>query len=430
MGSDSFLEAAVRTVSRRLLPFVLMTTLIVLTGLSAAYGASSAPRVVDLNAPTLGTAADAHTLDSIVQHTMNVSSFTRQSQGETLTYQAPNRTEDVQPFENHPSSYATSITIGSKEYDLLGQLLGQTGCWSESPTSTHGLAIGRAYAMSNLAGLLGYPTAVRRGNTFTVEKVVPATLQSVTPLVLTMTTSEKAYKQAVAHQQAVAAYLHSKGRLRVTTTVTIKGGFVVGVAVMKKGSFVTASNKVVSSALKFSFAYRNFNSSPPVNAPPAQDILNVTASGLSNGESAYGLGTCGSSVGSFPVKGVTTAIQNQYLTLSQPLLAANDAFVNAVIPHYKATLNVDAKRLGAPLVAALTRANVELADDRWPEGVQPSINSLIKARKTFIADIEDLPLNGYVTPSWTKTLYNDGAAAGNIDDTILRDLGLPTADDS
>jgi hypothetical protein len=135
-------------------------------------------------------------------------------------------------------------------------------------------------------------------------------------------------------------------------------------------------------------------------------------------------------VGPIPVKGVTASVKNQYLQLSQPLLAANDAFVNAVIPHYKTILNADAKRLGGSLVAVLATANKELADDRWPAGVQSSINNLIKARKIFIADIEDLPPTGYVTTAWTQKLYDDGAIAGDIEDTILQDLGLPTDDGS
>jgi hypothetical protein len=135
-------------------------------------------------------------------------------------------------------------------------------------------------------------------------------------------------------------------------------------------------------------------------------------------------------VGSIPVKGATASVANQYLTLSQHLLTANDAFVNAVMPHYKTILNADAKRLGAPLIAVLATANKELADDRWPQGVQSSINNLIKARKIFIADIEDLPSTGYVTTAWTQKLYNDGALAGDIEDTILQDLGLPTDDGS
>ncbi len=134
--------------------------------------------------------------------------------------------------------------------------------------------------------------------------------------------------------------------------------------------------------------------------------------------------------GPIPVEGVTASVKNQYLTLSQPLLAANDAFVNGVIPHYRTILNVDAKRLGGPLVAALTTANEELAADRWPAGVQSSVNNLIKARKIFIADIEDLPSSGYVTTAWTQKLYNDGALAGDIEDTLLAYLGLPSDDGS
>ena len=97
----------------------------------------------------------------------------------------------------------------------------------------------------------------------------------------------------------------------------------------------------------------------------------------------------------------------------------------------KATLNVDAKRLGAPLVAALTRANVELADDRWPEGVQPNVDGLIRIQEDFYRRHRGLTverLRDAIVDE--ETLYNDGAAAGNIDDTNLRDLGLPTADDS
>jgi hypothetical protein len=135
-------------------------------------------------------------------------------------------------------------------------------------------------------------------------------------------------------------------------------------------------------------------------------------------------------VGPIPVEGVTASVKNQYLTLSQPLLAANDAFADAVMPHYKTTLNADAKRLGGPLVAVLAAANGELAADRWPAGVQASITDLIKARKIFIADIEDLPSTGYVTTAWTQKLYDDGSLAGDIEDTILSDLGLPTDDGS
>ena len=412
---------------RRLVPLVLVTTLLVLTGLAVAYGVSNAPQAVNLTAPILGTAADAHSLDAVVTHTMDASSFTRRSEGETLIYQAPNRTEDEQAYENDPSSFATTISTGSEEYVLLGQLLGQTGCWSESPSSPH-VAFGRPYAMSDLTALLGYRTALRRGNQFTVEKVVPATLQSVTPVGITLTTSQKVYKQALRSQSGIEAYLHSKGLLRITTTVTTKGGFVVGIAVMKRGTFVTADNKVVTSGLNSSYAYGHFNSSPPIEPPPTQDVLNTPPNGQFIGAGANGSGTCASSVGVFPVKGVTTAVQNQYLTLSKPLLAANDAFVTAVIPHYRTTLNTDAKSLGGPLVAALTKANMELAGDKWPAGVQTSINDLIKARKTFIADIENLPSTGYVTTAWTKKLYNDGAAAGNIEDTILSDLGLSTDD--
>jgi hypothetical protein len=407
-----------------------MITLMVLTGLAVAYGLSNAPRAVYLTAPTLGTAADAEALDAIVQHTMDASSFTRHTQGETLIYQAPNRTEDEEAYENDPSSFATAITLGSKEYDLLGQPLGQAGCWVESALSSHNAAFGRPYAISNLAALFGYRTALRRSDHFTVEKIVPATLQSVTPIGVTLTTSQKAYKQAVRDRRAVEAYLHSKGQLRITTTVTTKDGFVAGVAVMNQGRFVTADNKVVSSGLNLSYTYGHFNSSPPIDSPPANDVLNTSPNGQFTGDGSNGLGTCGSSLGVFPVKGATTAVQNQYLTLNQPLLAANDAFVNAVIPHYKTTLNANAKRLGAPLVATLAKANMELAGDTWPRGVQASIDHLIKARKTFIAAIENLPSTGHVTTAWTRKLYDDGAAAGNIEDTILRDLGLPINDSS
>lgn len=340
----------------------------VLTGLAVAYGISNPPRAVDLTAPTLGTPADAHALDAIVQHTMDASSFTRHSQGDTLIYQAPNRTEDEQAYENDPSSSATTIAVGSKEYDLVGQLLGQAGCWAESTISSDNAALGRRYAMSNLAALFGYRTALRRGDHFTVEKVVSATLQSVTPIGVTLTTSQKAYNQALRDRHAVEAYLHSKGQLRITTTITTEDGFVAGVAVMNRGTFVTAENKVVSSGLNVSYTYGHFNSSPPIDSPPENDVLNTSQNGQFIGDGANGLGTCGSSLGVLPVKGVTPAVQNQYLTLSQPLLAANDAFVNAVIPHYKTTSNANAKRLGGPLVDALAKANMELAGDTWPRG--------------------------------------------------------------
>ena len=118
----------------------------------------------------------------------------------------------------------------------------------------------------------------------------------------------------------------------------------------------------------------------------------------------------------------------QYLTLSRHLLAANDAFVTAVIPHYETTSNAKAKRLAVPLVAALAKANAELAADKWPSAVQESVDGLIQARKTFIADLVDLPSTGHVTSKWTKKLYEDGAAAGNFEDGLLGELGLPLSD--
>lgn len=399
-----------------------------LTGLAIAYGISNAPRAVSLTAPTLGTPAEAHALDAVVRRSMDASSFTRRSRGETLIYGAPNRTDDQNAFVNDPYSFATTITIGSQQYDLFGQLLGQAGCWVESSISLDKAPFGRPYAMSNLEALLGYRTALRRGDHFTVEKVVPATLQSVRPIGMTLTTSRKAYNEAVRGQRALAAYLHSKGLLRITTTVTTKGGFVARVAVRKEGTFVTADNNVISSGLNFSYSYGDFNSSPPVAPPPAIDVAKTSPSGQINLEGANGSASCASSIGVFPVKGVTTAVQDQYLTLSKPLLAANDAFVNAVIPHYTTTLNANAKRLGGPLVGALAKANRELAGDTWPAGVQAKVDHLIKARRTFIADIENLPATGYVTTAWTRKLYDDGAAAGNIEDTLLRDLGLSTND--
>lgn len=136
----------------------------------------------------------------------------------------------------------------------------------------------------------------------------------------------------------------------------------------------------------------------------------------------------GDGAGVFRVKGVTADVQEQYLTLSRHLLAANDAFVNAVIPRYKTTSNANAKRLGRPLVAALAKANMDLAADKWPVGVQASVDDLIRARKAFIADIEDLPSSGYVTTKWTRKLYDDGAVAGDIEDGVLADLGLPLSD--
>lgn len=133
-------------------------------------------------------------------------------------------------------------------------------------------------------------------------------------------------------------------------------------------------------------------------------------------------------IGVFHVKGVTPAVQKQYLSLSRHLLAANDAFVTAVIPHYETTSNAKAKRLGAPLVAALAKANKKLAADKWPASVQADVNDLIRARKEFIGDIEDLPSSGNVTTKWTKKLYDDGAVAGTIEDGILAELGLPLSD--
>jgi hypothetical protein len=400
-----------------------VTALLVLTGFAVAYALSNAPRVVYLTAPTLGTRADAQALDVIVRHTMGASSFTEQGDGETLTYQAPDRIKDVHAFENTPSSSATTITIGSVEYNLLGQPLGQPGCWGESQISAQHPSFDQHPAMENLMALLGYPTALRRGTTFTIEKVVPATLLSVTRLVSTVLVNPKQFKAAVNSQRAVESSLQSKGLLRITTTVTTRGGDVVGLAIVKQGTFVTTSNKVVSGELTLAYTYSRFNSSPPIQTPPASDVLNTATNAPGNGGGSYDLGTCTFSVGIFPVNGVTTAVQNQYLALSQPLNAANVAFVTAVIPHYQTTLNSDAKRL--PLVAALTKANMELADDAWPAGLQPSISSLIGARKTFIADIVDLPSTGYVTSAWTKKLYNDGAKAGTVDSTIQQDLGIP-----
>ena len=135
-------------------------------------------------------------------------------------------------------------------------------------------------------------------------------------------------------------------------------------------------------------------------------------------------------LGPIPVAGATASVKNQYLTLSEPLLAANDAFADAVMPHYETLPNADAKRLGGALVAVLVTANRELAADRWPAGVQSSITNLIGARKVFIADIEDLSSTGYVTTAWTQKLYDDGALAGAVEDTILSDLGLPPDDGS
>jgi hypothetical protein len=282
--------------------------------------------------------------------------------------------------------------------------------------------------MSGLEALLKYPTAARQGDRFVVAKVIPATLGSVTKNEIAITTSQKAYNKAVAEGPAREAYLDSKGLVHVTATVTVKGGFVVAITSNRNGTFVTPHNGDVSGELNWSYSYGRFNSSAPVVAPPANELLDNSAGGsfsTASKDASCATGAIGQSVG-----GVTAAVQNQYLSLSQPLLAANDAFVAAVIPHYKTTSNPDAKRLSAPLVSVLSTANGELRDDRWPTGVQPSIDALIKARNRFITDIEDLPSTGDVTTAWTKKLYNDGASAGNIDETILHELGLPMSDSS
>jgi hypothetical protein len=44
----------------------------------------------------------------------------------------------------------------------------------------------------------------------------------------------------------------------------------------------------------------------------------------------------------------------------------------------------------------------------------------------MIADIEDLPPHGDVTSAWVKKLYDDGASAGSLDDTVRYELGLPS----
>lgn len=412
--------------SRRLIPFALVGVVAITTGLAAGYGQTDSPPIVAPAIPELGTAAQARALDAIVRHSMQASSFTRTTALETLVYQAPDRTRVVLTSTNDPPQTSSTITIGSTEYDSFGTLAGPSGCWTVAPAPTHNQVAGRTYALGDLTGLLHYSTALRQGDHFVVRKVVPATLLSVTPISVTVTTSQKVYQEQQAHDRAQLSFLrHSKGLLEVTTTVTVRRGFVVAVHTEEQGSFNSPDNQVVARHIEFGDSYGRFNSSPPVVPPPAGAVLAQSANGTL-GPGARLL-ACVSPTSPLPApKGVTAAMQNQYLALSQPLSAANVAFVTAVVAHYTTTSNADAKRVGQPLVAVLTNANTALSDDRWPPGARASVKSLVRARQRMIADIEDLPPHGDVTSAWVKKLYDDGASAGSLDDTVRYELGLPS----
>jgi len=357
---------------------------------------------------------------------MQASSFTRTTTLETLVYQAPDSTRDVLASTNDPSQHSTTITIGSTEY-VFPQLAGQPDCWTETPAPPQDNGTGRTYALDDLRQLLRYSTALRQGDRFVVEKVIPATLQAVTQFGVSVTSSRKAYKEQVVHDRAVLSFLrHSKGLLDVTTTVTVRRSFVVAVRTKEQGTFVTPNNQVVSRHLGFGDSYGRFNSSPPIVPPPASDVLKQNPSGASLTTGASTPACLRTTYQPPPVKGTTPAMQNQYLVLSQPLSAANVTFATAVVPHYKTTSNADAKRLGLPLVAVLTKANTALSDDPWPAGAKANIGDLIRARKRMIADIEDLPSRGDVTSAWLKKLYDDGQAVDNLDDMVRQDLGLPS----
>jgi hypothetical protein len=417
--------------SRRLIPFALVGTLGVTSLLAAGYAVTHSPRIVYMAAPTLGTAAQARALDSIVRHSMQASSFTRTTNLETLVYQAPNSTRDLLAFTNHPSQHLATITIGSTEY-VLPQVAGQPDCWIKTPAPTQDQTTGRTYALSDLMQLLRYSTALGQGDRFVVEKVVPATLLSVTPPEGTLTiSSQKASKEQAVRERAELSFLRrSKGLLETKITVTVRRDFVVAVRIDEHGTFVTPNNQVVSRHLGSEDSYGHFNSTPPVAPPPAIDVWTQTATGTSRTTGAGTASCVGTTYEPPPVKGTTPAIQNQYLTLSQPLSAANVNFATAVVPHYKTTSNVEAKRLGLPLVEALSIANTALSDDPWPAGAKTNIASLIRTRSRMIAYINDLPSQGDVTSGWLKRLYDDGQTVDNLDDMVRQDLGLPSLEAS
>jgi hypothetical protein len=410
---------------RRLIPLALVGMLGVTSFLAAGYAGTHSPRDVYVPNPKLGTADQARALDSIVRHSMQASSFTRTTNLETLVYEAPDSTRVVLAFTNDPSQHTTAITVGSTQY-VFPQIAGEPDCWTETPGPPQDQTAGRTYALSDLTQLLRYSTALRQGDRFVVEEVVPATLQSVTPIEGSLTSGQK-HKEQVAHEGTQLLFLrNSTGLLEIKTTVTVRRDFVVAVRSQEQGTFVTPNNQVVSRHLGFGDSYGRFNSSPPVVPPPASDVLRQTATGTSPTTGAGTASCLGTTYEPPPVKGTTPAIQNQYLTLSQPLSAANVNFATAVVPHYKTTSNAGAKRLGLPLEAVLTNANTALSDDPWPAGAKANIDNLIRARIRMILDIENLPSRGDVTSAWLKKLYDDGQAAGNLDDMVRQDLGLPS----
>lgn len=144
--------------SRRLIPLALVGILAVAVAGFAALGASESPS-------PLSNKAQSEEFHLAIRQTLASKSFTIHFGGQTIVYQAPDRTEVVEVSPGATSPGISLVTIGPNSYTEFGSTQ-----WLKGPSGFPGsIGIG---TLGYLRALSSFKTATLDGSAFTVRGVL------------------------------------------------------------------------------------------------------------------------------------------------------------------------------------------------------------------------------------------------------------------
>ena len=149
---------------------------------------------------------------------------------------------------------------------------------------------------------------------------------------------------------------------------------------------------------------------------------------------AFVLGTSGPATGANIDKPKThsaitkTAAAKQYLALVAPARIAGDAFATEAEAWNRATTDAEAESDAEPEIAALSKLQTGLVDDRWPTRDRADVKALATTVVPLIADLRSLAtLPRRDVSIWAATFKRHDSELRAAATIVRRDLGLPPA---
>jgi hypothetical protein len=226
------------------------------TAASAALGAAQSPTSPVVSSPE----AQSKLVHADVRRTLASKSFTVHFAGETIVYQAPNRTEVVDSSPGSSDLGMNMVTVGSTSYAHFG-----SGQWVTMPSFTFPGFGSSSDVLSYLRALSSFKTANLDGNTYTVHGVLSDLPKALVTLIFTVVTHGPNNQSGATFNPS-----HPNPHAEVIGRVTVDDGRVSSETFTALGAYPSRGHDARSPT--GTITYSRVDSSPTIAAPTKAEL--------------------------------------------------------------------------------------------------------------------------------------------------------------